>query len=219
MILYIVIETAARYAANDYSRHKRALERTAGDLCLILHYKQLRRPLIAALRPWAICYSGTSTPWREYGILRDRDFRDAVCRSRLPQLGICGGHQMIAHFFGGRVASMRPVGPLEADANPRYHAGSFKEWGVYPVHILQRDPLFAGLGPEIHVQEFHRDEVKELGPMMIRLAESDACRIQTFRHRRRPIYGVQFHPEEATSDYPDGLRVLRNFFRLARPKA
>jgi GMP synthase-like glutamine amidotransferase len=216
VILYIITETAARYAANTYAQHKGVFERAAGDLCLVLHYTQFRRDLLARLRPWAVCHSGNATPFADYGILRDRGYRDAVRNAPIAQLGICGGHQIIAAFFGGRVAPMHPLAADEADANPRYHAGSFKEWGVFPVRLVRRDPLFAGLGAAIRVQEFHRDEVREIGPDLVPLAESAACRVQAFKHRRQPIYGVQFHPEESSSDYPDGFRILRNFFRIAR---
>ena len=68
----------------------------------------------------------------------------------------------------------------------------------------------------IRVQQFHRSEIKTLGRDLVLLAGTDECPVQAFVHRRRPLYGVQFHPEEATADYPDGLRILRNFFRIAR---
>jgi hypothetical protein len=46
--------------------------------------------------------------------------------------------------------------------------------------------------------------------------------IEAMRHRTRPLYGVQFHPERYTDDHPDGRAILANFFRLAdhvRPAA
>ena len=61
-------------------------------------------------------------------------------------------------------------------------------------------------------------EVKELGPDLRLLAISRDCRVQAFVHRSRPVYGTQFHPETPLKAYPDGFRVLRNFFRLARER-
>lgn len=68
----------------------------------------------------------------------------------------------------------------------------------------------------VRVQEYHAWEVKSLGRRLRLLASSDTCRVQAFVHRSRPIYGVQFHPEQASENCPDGFKVLRNFFRLAR---
>jgi GMP synthase (glutamine-hydrolysing) len=216
VILYIVTETEAKYREGNYMRKQLVLEEAAGDFCLVTHYRQASLSALRRLRPWAVCHSGAGTPYEDFDILRHRDYRAVATRARVPQLGICGGHQLLAVFFGSRVAVMRKVGPEDPDLNSKYHPGEFKEWGVYPVTLLRRDPLFRGLGPVLRVQQFHRSEVKRLGPDLELLASSADCRVQAFRHRRRPIYGVQFHPEEASDPYPDGWRVLRNFFRIAK---
>ena len=218
MILYIVTDTAEKYAEGNPHRRKLVLEQTSGDCCLVMHYKQVSLRLLRELRPWAICHSGSGTPFEDYDVRETRPYREAVRRSPVPQLGLCGGHQLIAEFFGGTVAPMRPLGPDDADLNPRYHPKEFKEWGVYPVRVVRRDPFFQGLGAVLRVQQFHRSEVKTLGRDLVLLANSSDCRVQAFGHRRRPIYGVQFHPEEASETYPDGFRLLRNFFRIARAR-
>ena len=56
------------------------------------------------------------------------------------------------------------------------------------------DALFAGLPGEFRVIQNHRDQVTELPPGAVRLAESDACPVQAFRVGER-AWGVQFHPE------------------------
>jgi GMP synthase (glutamine-hydrolysing) len=182
----------------------------------VLHYKQLTPRVVKDLRPWAICHSGSGTPFEAYDIRQTRGYRQVVLQGRVPQLGICGGHQLMAEFFGGEVASMRRLRPDDSDANAKYHPGEFKEWGMYPVRIVKRDALFSGCGAVVRVQQFHRSEVKELGRDLVLLASSADCRVQAFVHCRKPLYGVQFHPEEATDEYPDGRRILQNFFRVAR---
>lgn len=215
MILYVVMETAAKYQTGNWHRQRLVLEKTSGDLCLMIHYRQLNPRLLARVKPWAIVYSGTGTPFGKYDVGTFKPYRQVVLKSDIPQLGICGGHQLAAGFFGSTMGIMRRTRPEEADHNPKYHPGQFKEWGVYPVTVLAKDPLFAGLGKVIRVQQFHRSEIKKPGPDLVVLASSPACRVQAFRHRTRPFYGVQFHPEEATNAYPDGYRILRNFFRWA----
>ena len=215
MILYVVMETAEKYQTGNWHRQRLVMEQTSGDFCLMVHYKQLNRKILKELKPWAIVYSGTGTPFEDYDVQRTRAYRDVVVNSDIPQLGICGGHQLASEFFGCTLGIMRRTRRDEADHNPKYHPGEYKEWGVYPVQILKKDPLFKGLGKMIRVQQFHRSEIKRVGKDLEVLASSPACKVQAFKHKCRPVYGVQFHPEEATEAYLDGFKVLRNFFGWA----
>jgi len=71
----------------------------------------------------------------------------------------------------------------------------------------------------LRVPEYHMDEVKELPDCLRLLASTKDCRVQAYVHVSKPIYGTQFHPEQAMESYPDGFQVLRNFFALARRHA
>ena len=88
--------------------------------------------------------------------------------------------------------------------------------GAVPRENPEAGPLVQRLRQVRPRQEYHAWEVKSLGRQLRLLASSDTCRVQAFVHRRRPVYGVQFHPEQSSRKYPDGFKVLRNFFRLAR---
>ena len=83
------------------------------------------------------------------------------------------------------------------------------------MRVLHPDPLFAGLPEVINVRESHYCEVKQLPGDFRLLASNDNCHLQAMGHQQRPIYGVQFHPELYTDHYPDGRRVLSNFFAIA----
>ena len=215
MILYVIMETAEKYLAGNWHRQRLTLEETSGDFCLMIHYKQLNLRMLSAFAPRAIVYSGTSTPFDDYDVRQTRNYRQVVTTSSIPQLGICGGHQLAAEFFGCTLGIMHLMREEEADHNPKYHPGEYKEWGVYPVTVLRKDPLFEGLGKVIKVQQFHRSEIKRVGRDLEILASTADCHVQAFRHRTQPFYGVQFHPEEASEGYPDGFRILRNFFKWA----
>jgi GMP synthase-like glutamine amidotransferase len=215
MILYIVTEPEAVYRTGNWQKKRLALEVASGDFCLTVHYKQVSLNMLKKVSPWAICHSGGGTPYEDYDILQDARYRQVVLRSPIPQLGICGGHQLMATIHGGTLGIMRRLTGDDADHNPAYHPGEYKEWGVYPIQVLRPHPLFAGCGKTVRVQQFHRSEVKTLGDDWKVLASSPACRVQAIEHRRKPFYGVQFHPEDASEAYPDGFRVLRNFFKLA----
>lgn len=132
-------------------------------------------------------------------------------RRRGPTLGICGGHQALALAHGA------PVGPV-FDVAPALdsYAGMPKIAGDVRVRLLgDPDPLLAGLPEEITVRASHVDEVKELPRGFRVLAIGDPCNVQIMRADRRPLYGVQFHPEKRPGDGdPAGTQILRNFLAM-----
>ncbi|MGD9496308.1 MAG: gamma-glutamyl-gamma-aminobutyrate hydrolase family protein [Armatimonadota bacterium] len=219
MICYVVTETRAKYDEMDCHRIKQDLERLSGDLCLVLHYTQVTCAFVEQARPWAVCHSGGATPHTEYDVLEREDYRWLIRQSGIPQIGFCGGCQLIAEVFGGVVEPMRPLRPDEADLAPDYHPGAFKEWGVWPVHIVQGHPLFEGLESPLLVWEMHRSEIKRLPEEFRVLASTDECRVQAMVHEQMPLFGTQFHPERRQEGYPDGHRLLTNFFAIAREHA
>ena len=106
--------------------------------------------------------------------------RDAA-QAGLPVLGVCFGHQLIGHAWGGHVRK-----------NPN-------GWEVGSVEVTltdegARDPLFAGLPARLRVNQSHRDEVATLGPGVRRLAASTHTEIQSLAAGEH-VRGVQFHPE------------------------
>jgi len=216
MICYVVTETIEKYREMQSHELKLDLERLSGDRCLVMHFSEITREFIDEVRPWAICHSGGSTAHDEYDVLEREDYRWLIRESGVPQLGFCGGCQLIAEMFGGEVAPMRPLADGEPDLAPDYHQGSFKEWGVWPVRVVAGDPLFEGLDSPIRVWEMHRSEVKVLPDEFRLLASSDDCRVEAMVHRDMPLYGTQFHPEKRQEGYPDGHRLVANFFRIAR---
>ncbi|MEE3327528.1 MAG: glutamine amidotransferase [Myxococcota bacterium] len=99
--------------------------------------------------------------------------------SDLPMLGICYGHQLIAHALGGE------VGP-----NPRG-----REIGTVSLRLTATDDaLLAGLPSEIAVQTSHSEAVLRLPEEAVGLGETDLDPNHVFRIGDR-IWGVQFHPE------------------------
>lgn len=114
---------------------------------------------------------------------------------KLPLLGICYGHQMLAHIFGGKVEK-----------------GESAEYGTGYIEIDDDDTLFRGVPSKLKVWVSHFDQVTELPEGFRKLAHSDACPIEAMRHAKRPIYGVQFHPEVWHTEH--GEAILRNFLSI-----
>ncbi len=217
MILFIITDSYENFCKGGWLKARNTFQEIARDDCLAMHYTQASLDVVQRLRPWAICGSGGCAPYDSYDILDCAAYKRLVTESDIPQLGICRSHQLLAHYFGGRIGRMRKLKTDEPDL-AEYCPGYCKEWGVCPVRVIRDDPLFAGCAKIIRVRQAHAWEVKRIGKEFVRMAESENCGVQAVRHRRKPIYGVQFHPELLQAAYPDGLRILKNFFKIARAR-
>lgn len=106
--------------------------------------------------------------------------RQAVA-AKLPILGICFGHQLLAHALGGRVGD-NPSGVEVGTVSV--------EWMVDAAD----DPLFGGMTNVTPLQASHRQSALVLPPGARRLAYSRLERNHAFACGER-VWGVQFHPE------------------------
>jgi GMP synthase (glutamine-hydrolysing) len=113
----------------------------------------------------------------------------------LPILGICAGHQYMAHHFGGQLVP-----------------GRSPEFGRVEVTILEPDDLLRGIPSPTVVWANHNDDVARLPPGFKVLATSPTCPVQVMRHESRPLFGTAFHPE--VEHTVDGVAIFRNFVRI-----
>ena len=102
--------------------------------------------------------------------------RDIHAANR-PFLGVCFGHQMMAHALGGKVAK-----------NPR-------GWGVgvHRFRVLAREPWMIPPLDDISVLMSCQDQVEALPPEATVLASSEHCPVALFRCGS--LLGIQGHPE------------------------
>ena len=110
----------------------------------------------------------------------------------IPILGICYGMQLGAQVLGGQVK------PAKA-----------REFGRAKLSVISDDPLVHGLPKDTSVWMSHGDQVQELPKDFIALATTPTCPFAAARHRSRPFYGVQFHPE--VTHTPRGEQIFQNF--------
>jgi GMP synthase (glutamine-hydrolysing) len=114
-------------------------------------------------------------------------------------LGICYGHQLLAHALGGEVGPNprgREIGTVEIDL--RAAAG---------------DPLLGSLGQHCAFNATHVESVLRLPPRALRLASNDADPNHAFTldAPTRSVWGVQFHPEfdrDVIRGYIDARREI-----------
>jgi len=116
-------------------------------------------------------------------------------KADFPIMGICAGHQFIARFFGGKASPSK-----------------VPEFGKVELTILKEDNIFKEVPKKSIVWESHHDEVTELPDNFEILAESEDCKIQTMKHKEKPFYGLQFHPEVEHTEF--GERIFKNFVNI-----
>src|SRR4051812_24577113 len=164
-------------------------------------YSVLVRPTISleelrALNPVGIILSGGPASVYEKDAPRcdPRIFELGV-----PVLGICYGMQIAAQLLGG-------------DVKP----GKAREYGRTRLHLTAPDdPLVQGVPTDTTVWMSHGDQVQDLGPEFVPLASTPTCPLAAMRHRTRPFFAVQFHPE--VTHTPHGTQMIENFlYRICK---
>src|SRR5919108_2654513 len=144
---------------------------------------------VAELKPRGLIFSGGPASVYEPGAPH---CDPALFDLGIPTLGICYGMQLACEALGGEV---KPA--------------PSREFGRAHCHVREPDGLFAGVPEETVVWMSHGDQVSTVNGDFVPLAATDTCPVAAVRHRTRPVYGLQFHPE--VSHTPYGGRILRNF--------
>jgi len=113
-------------------------------------------------------------------------------RVRRPILGICYGHQLMAHSMHGVV-----------------EPGEKHEFGQADLRIRRDGHLFTGLVRRQRVWMSHGDQVSKLPEGFETLADTRACGVAAMGDLKRDYYGLQFHPEVMHTAH--GPEILSNF--------
>ena len=112
----------------------------------------------------------------------------------LPILGICYGLQHLAFSLGG-----------EVDRAAR------REYGRAKLFLDRPDPLFANIPEGSTVWMSHGDHLTRLPQTFEIIAHTANAPIAAIRHKDKPIYGIQFHPEVSHTE--QGYKILGNFLK------
>ncbi|QQS58964.1 glutamine-hydrolyzing GMP synthase [Candidatus Peregrinibacteria bacterium] len=111
----------------------------------------------------------------------------------IPMLGICYGHQLIAHHFGGHIESLQ------------------KEFGKARFSH-ENGVLFEGVPEESIVWMNHGDSITALPEEFRQNGFTSVCPIAAFENLSQKIFSIQFHPEVTHTEY--GMTILQNFIRF-----
>lgn len=123
---------------------------------------------------------------------------DIIRESSVPLLGVCLGHQAIGIAFGGEV-SHSPSGPVHGKTALITHGGSSIYQGL-------PNPLVGG--------RYHSLAITKLPRGLEVTARTQEGIIMGVKHKQRPVFGLQFHPESVLT--PQGLKIIENFLKMAR---
>lgn len=115
-------------------------------------------------------------------------------------LGICYGHQVMAHMLGGKVTK-----------------GIHREFGKETLLIKEKKGLFKNLSPKETVWFSHGDQVAKLPTGCKSTASTHICAHAAFADTKNNLFGIQFHPEVTHTKH--GKKLLENFlFAICRAK-
>ncbi len=156
--------------------------------CQIVRH-DLSAARVAELKPRGLIFSGGPASVYAPGAPQ---CDPALFELNIPVLGICYGMQLACHVLGGEV---KPA--------------ATREFGRAHCRIQDADGIFQGVPQNTVVWMSHGDQIQSAVNDFVPLAATDTCPIAAVRHRSRPVYGLQFHPE--VSHTPHGGQILHNF--------
>ena len=150
-----------------------------------------------ALQPERVLISPGPCSPKEAGLSNEliRAFSDR----RIPILGVCLGHQCIAHTFGATVVVNHRM--MHGKTSPIFHDGK---------------DLFEGMPDPFNATRYHSLVAKKdtLPPELVVTAWTAEDEVMGLRHKTLPIWGVQFHPESILTE--NGRRILATFLTLGK---
>ncbi len=161
-----------------------------------IHPHRMSYDAVVAMKPAAIVLSGGPSS------VYDADAPDLdprILELEVPILGICYGQQLLAKRFGGKVVSSthREYGRAQVR---RTHEG--KQGGAVVLSSLT-------VGEPFEVWMSHGDKLEALPPGFVALAATDSTPFAAMAHEKKPIVGLQFHPE--VHHTPRGTEILEAF--------
>ena len=124
------------------------------------------------------------------------NFHDSI-----PMLGICLGHQAIGQAFGGKIIKNKPM-----------------HGKVSSIHHYKSD-IFKNLTNPFKATRYHSLSIERKSlPNCLKITAElkKNGMIMGLRHKKLPIYGVQFHPESIASQH--GHDLIKNFLELSKNK-
>ena len=164
-----------------------------GEKLVVFRNDKIRLEEIEKMKPGYIVISpGPGRP-SEAGISNEiiRKFS-----GKIPVLGVCLGHQCIGEVFGGKVVSAGKL--MHGKTSMIYHTGK---------------GIFKGIPSPFEATRYHSliVERKSFPRALKIMAWTKDKEIMALKHKKFPVWGVQFHPESILTK--EGKKLLKNFIQ------
>ncbi len=148
---------------------------------------------IRALNPKGIILSGGPASVYEDGAPTiSQEFVNYCIENKVPILGLCYGHQLLAQVLHGKVTPKKN-----------------KEFGKTNLSVIKAEGILRGLQPSEVVWMSHGDQVEALPEGFEVYAKTPTCPIAAYGNPNLQVYGAQFHPEVRHT--LAGNQILGNF--------
>lgn len=122
--------------------------------------------------------------------LIDRYYKD------IPILGICLGHQLIGHYFKCKIVVHEEIfhGKVSNIINNRNDTALYKD-----------------IPDTFQATRYHSLVIDKssIGDELIITSELSDSTIMGLKHRKYPLFGIQYHPESIGTKF--GKKIIRNF--------
>ncbi len=130
---------------------------------------------------------------------------DLIHQYEKPLLGICFGHQLIGVAFNGEIKNL-----THSDYN-------IEDEVALDLTFQTKFPLINKNQIKIYLN--HHQEIScspQITDQFHIYASTPNCSIQAMKHKQKPIFGVQFHPENPKNiqAFQDGEKILKNFVKM-----
>jgi anthranilate synthase/aminodeoxychorismate synthase-like glutamine amidotransferase len=118
--------------------------------------------------------------------------------AKVPTLGVCLGHQSVGRAYGGRIVRARRL--MHGKTSEIRHDGK---------------GIFRGVANPFTATRYHSLVVarKRFPKELVLIAQAEDGTVMALRHRKHPVFGVQFHPESIMTT--EGKKILKNFLEVA----
>jgi para-aminobenzoate synthetase len=134
---------------------------------------------------------GRPERWADFGVCAE-----VIRAGVVPVLGVCLGHQGICHAFGGRIQP----------APEPYH-------GRLSSVLHDQVDILAGLPSPFSAVRYHSLVATGMPEELEVIGWTPDGIVMAVRHRRRPLWGVQFHPESVAT--VGGESLINRFLKGA----
>jgi anthranilate synthase/aminodeoxychorismate synthase-like glutamine amidotransferase len=162
---------------------------TLGHKTKVFQHDKITIKEIEKLKPEKIIISpGPKTP-------KDAGISNKVIKKfykTIPILGVCLGHECIGELFGAKVQKAKKI--LHGKISMIYH---------------NEDQIFQGIKNPMKAARYHSLILDKVPKALTLTAWTEENEIMGIKHKKYPLYGIQFHPESFLTE--DGDKLMKNF--------